>query len=477
MSNSIPPSPAGVPGTGRWRLVLLVLVLLVGAAGAMWMWRDRLQEPPEGPQPAEPAAAAPAGPSVPLSQSVSGLSSGEAVSRAAAARELGPGIAAAVRAAAPVAESQAAVDALVAAVADPDDAVGIAAGTSLAVAFRARPGDAKGGDSPLDPAGAVAALGRRIGSESPEVRTATLAALSGIARSTAASAPPELLALLESGSPEDRDQAAQIVATFSRGIDAAIPVMFQAFENGQPGQPGIMNAAMIVARPSPGAVPLLIEKLGHERVDVRAHAARMLGRIGPEARDALPALLTLLANSDPRGIEGLNVPKDFRGYSPNHDPAAETAAQAVGKIVAGTDAAPAIAAELASAMQAGPPSHRRVYAYTLGLCGAAAAPAVPALLETLRAEIAQPSVPETGPRLVWALGEIAPGTPQAAAAIAALDAALDATDPAMVIAAANTLGRFGAEAAGSLPKLEKLAENEQYGRALGRVIDRLKAGP
>jgi HEAT repeat protein len=455
-------------------LPVLGLVLLGTAALLLWTKRDRLGatgEPGANPELATPAPR----PKSSIPELTKALASSEASDRAAAAQDLGVAIAEAVQEGGPPADSQAAIAALVDAVEDRATEVSTTAGLALAVAFRARP--KPGGESPLDPAPAVAALGRRLTSKDRATRSMALAALSGIARAVPAPAPPELLAALDEGSPQDRDHAAMTVAAFQQGVEPAIPVMFRAFEAAPPGSPGNMNAAFSAIRPPPASIPLLIEKLAHARADVRTRAAQLLGRIGPGAKEAIPALLDLLANSDPRGIEGLEVPQSYRGYSPSHDPAAEAAAQALPKIAGGTDAAPAALDELTKGLRERPPSHRRVYAYTLGLFGKAAAPAVPALVETLRAEVAEPSTPGTGQRLAWALGEIAPETPEASQAVTALSDALGATEAPTVTAAIQALGRFGPAAAPALPRLRELKADSQYEGPINRVLGRIEPAP
>jgi hypothetical protein len=57
-----------------------------------------------------------------------------------------------------------------------------------------------------------------------------------------------------------------------------------------------MNTESIPADPVPG----LLEALGHPFVDVRLEAIGAIGRLGPLATDAIPALIRLL--DDPDGL-------------------------------------------------------------------------------------------------------------------------------------------------------------------------------
>lgn len=53
------------------------------------------------------------------------------------------------------------------------------------------------------------------------------------------------------------------------------------------------------------ALPILINALGNEDRAIRASAATLLGKIGPAAKPAIPALLELLRSESPRGVDRL----------------------------------------------------------------------------------------------------------------------------------------------------------------------------
>ena len=48
------------------------------------------------------------------------------------------------------------------------------------------------------------------------------------------------------------------------------------------------------------AVPLLVEQLASPRADIRRWAATVLGQMGPDATEAIPPLISLLSDPDPR---------------------------------------------------------------------------------------------------------------------------------------------------------------------------------
>jgi HEAT repeat protein len=60
------------------------------------------------------------------------------------------------------------------------------------------------------------------------------------------------------------------------------------------------TAADALGRIGPAAVPDLIRQLRSPRAERRWQAARILGRIGPDAAVAVPDLMVLLEDDDPR---------------------------------------------------------------------------------------------------------------------------------------------------------------------------------
>jgi len=47
------------------------------------------------------------------------------------------------------------------------------------------------------------------------------------------------------------------------------------------------------------SVPVLVEHLTHQRAEIRRWAATVLGEIGPDANDAIPALMHASSDEDP----------------------------------------------------------------------------------------------------------------------------------------------------------------------------------
>ena len=130
-------------------------------------------------------------------------------------------------------------------------------------------------------------------------------------KSTAQPPPPELAALKEGGAeavpvlidllkapdPAVRGKAAQVLGSIGPEAAPAVPALSEALHD--PDRDVRCRAARpwVTLAPRRAAVPSLIEALKDEE-PVRLDAIRALGRIGPDARPALPALLDVLVKED-----------------------------------------------------------------------------------------------------------------------------------------------------------------------------------
>jgi HEAT repeat protein len=228
-------------------------------------------------------------------------------------------------------------------------------------------------------------------------------------------------------------------------------------------------ALVFIAPPAPEAVPVLIDALEHHPEE-GYQVPEALGRLGPDAKAALPTLIGLV-----------------RGGTPGSgDVEALAQVDPEGKVCV-----PA----LVTALGDKDPSVSDAAARALGLLGPAASEAIPALAATLKRDFMQPFENEGSPLVAAAkaLGRIGP---DARSAIPALIRALqvrhfvpaggdlgmeqDQVDYKAAIAAAQVLGSFGPEAKASVPTLidvlrarEKDDDNWEVRReaalALGRI--------
>jgi HEAT repeat protein len=188
----------------------------------------------------------------------------------------------------------------------------------------------------------------------------TAARILGLIGPEAGEAVPDLIQLLQRGDSDDRSDAAvaldRIVAGSPYGLPAAV---------------------------TRDLVPPLIELLRGEDAGVWGPAARILGKIGPEARQAVPALIELLQRGD----------RDARD-----------AAWALGGI--GPEARAAVPA-LIELLQRGDRDARKDAAVALGRIGGQVA--VAALLEVLEGAVPDPEVVSNAMRVLSDIGrEVVP---------------------------------------------------------------------
>ena len=165
-------------------------------------------------------------------------------------------------------------------------------------------------------------------------------------------APPDLM----DPDPAIRQKAA--LSLGERSADAA-NVVPQLVERLHDPQEEVRLAAIdSLARLAPASVPALIDLLGHPKSELRQRAARALGKAGTPAAPAVPNLIAALPDADLR-----------------LSPEIVAALAGIGKL-----SVEPLAQSLASA----PPRGRRGAAEALGLIGADAAPALPALRDRLK---------------------------------------------------------------------------------------------
>lgn len=207
-------------------------------------------------------------------------------------------------------------------------------------------------------------------------------------------------------------------------------------------------------------IPDLIQRLRHKESTVRRSGAEVLGRLGPKAREAIPALLNAACDvdagvrkaaaaaldqvdagwpADPlAGAAVSNLVQVMKGRSSD---IAQTASLLLGRL--GRSAVPELARVLAEGVG---DIHQVFVAKTLGHIGHEAAPAVPALARALTSEftqvrqaaadalsaIGEPSEPAV-PALVLLLGDWNAGVRRAAArAVARVGRAADLAVTALV---------------------------------------------
>ena len=204
--------------------------------------------------------------------------------------------------------------------------------------------------------------------------------------------------------------------------------------------------ALQASHPSATIVPALIKLLATGDGHSRFQATEILARAGPLAKPAIPALLALL--SEPFD---LNRSKADRTSPMYWDPACG-AAVALGEIGPTPESIDGLIALLASDVS------ERASSAASGLAklGPAAGIAVPALIATYARVLESESHFLGQSAVAMALGRLGPHSTAAAESVAILNRGLDSKDTWIRIAAADSLGNFGPDAATVLPKLREL---------------------
>lgn len=107
---------------------------------------------------------------------------------------------------------------------------------------------------------------------------------------------PVLIAATEDADPGVSLQAVATLSEFGVGAASALPAFLAALWTGGVRMRALAGNALI--KLGEIAVPSLIESLSHPAAEVRTKAAYILGRIGPAASAAIPALQLLRTDPD-----------------------------------------------------------------------------------------------------------------------------------------------------------------------------------
>ncbi len=193
----------------------------------------------------------------------------------------------------------------------------------------------------------------------------------------------------------------------------------------------MLHALDALAALGPAAVPRLIDALKYEKL--RGQVVYVLGKIGPAAAPATPALAKLIADKDDR--------------------VAHEAILALANIGPGAkDAVPALTA----ALEQGEKSKAHAMAYALGRIGPAAAEAEPVLFGLLDNSDRRLALVSA-----WALAHIGPASAEVAEkTLPLLIAGLKGPTPLARRGAADALGSLGPAAKVAVPALQSAAHDK-----------------
>jgi HEAT repeat protein len=421
---------------------------------------------------------------VAIPQMTAALDDPEVAVRVAAAEALGSICGSAVASGSMTEAVKAAAAALLVRLKDPVADIRLAAARSLGKISGATPPLL--GASPVDREAIQRARVELRSDQDPRLRSVALRALCSFEND-----PPEgLVAGLEDQSAEVRLVAIELLVHHRRGLDPWIPRVIALAEH-DPEKRVREECTHVLRHPffkppavTEAVVPALLAGLKTEVVPVRCMIVRFTAQLGPVGRAAVPELLRVVSAPlapNLESVQHIEVRED-------DDPGSE-AALALGAIAPGTTDAPQVIAALTEVARSGPLMRRTRTVYALGLFGPAAAEAIPVLIGT----VADPTslnqiqhIVDTASKsglepdesayvhgqaeAARALGKIAPGTPLADQAIAALRTVLNSPAEFCRAAAAEALGQFGPKAASALPRIRELKNDR------APIVSRAAAG-
>jgi len=337
--------------------------------------------------------------------------------------------------------------------------------------------------SATDPAAGLPSSTRALKDEDPGVRIAAAEAVGQLishaiknrtAENEARAAAPELLASLKD--PQANVRNAAIGALTMVGTTSPGGARRESTNSGSPRESNPGSEASVPLIDAGELATVFTALLGDQETSVRLAAVRALGRLQPSAisQAAVPPLVAALQSRDsefryevilvlsrlgPKAgsailafIAALKEPAETdRALAAAGAPVranartgpAYVAAEALGKIAPRTSSAGKAVAALAEVVASGPAGRRPAAASALGQFGAEAVPAIPALVKMLRDTEKPDDADDDRSSAAAALGRIAPGTPSAATAVAALTDALKSKSAETRAAAAKALERFG----------------------------------
>jgi HEAT repeat protein len=326
----------------------------------------------------------------------------------------------------------------------------------------------------------------------PANRLPLVDAIEGLGPSPLA-APSGLLHSLDDPSSLVRLRVIQALSHFSSGVDRAILVLLKDLETTSDRfVPDYLKAAKGM-HPSTAVVPTLIQSLESGDLLLREAAAILLAQIEPSPRAAAPVVIAsvrdAISTGDARSKDERSVGSDFTTKKGTR-PAASTQRSpppgwvsahlttALAKVALPEDSVPL----LIELLRRKSSSTRSAAAVGLAELGPAAHAAIPALIATMKDAIAANgySAVGDGTATAKALGVIAPSAPGAQATseevIAVLSEALNVKVESIRCAAAEALGNFGPRAAGAIPRLHELLEDDfrTVKVAAGSALDQIE---
>ena len=331
-------------------------------------------------------------------------------------------------------------------------------------------------NDPLAPQTLVAAFDAVLERE-PSNRMALVSAIGNLG-TLDFNAPPGLVRALEDPAYLVRGEILKALSNFAGGVDKAVPVLLHDIATNDDPVPPDYGSIAEEMHPSPAVIPTLIDALKSDDGLVSEAAAALLSRVQPAPQSAFPTVVALVKKK----LAMAEPPEIAQSGADDEPPQPGGRARSLGSRPKPPPPG-AITTNLAMALaNAAPPedsmpllmelvkrrSHRTRVAGAAGLgeLGPAAHSAIPALIANLKEAMAAKgnSAEDLGSRTAVALGQIAPGSPDAktlSEVIAVLTEAVNVPIIPIRLPATKALGKFGTQAASAIPALKKLLENQE----------------
>jgi HEAT repeat protein len=291
--------------------------------------------------------------------------------------------------------------------------------------------------------------------------------------------PPQLVACLDDESAEVRVAAANSLIEFGQGPELFLPVALRRLPTEGPEARGGFTHILWNIRFLPTALPLLIEALSSDNPLVRVSAATAINHMGLDATPARSAVMTLLrkeleasrAGNDPKGFGSVDI--------------IEQTSEALVQLSPEGDLLPGTIEILCEVLKSPKPMRQQAAAWSLGVLGRTAAPAVPLLIsafETFPNDPKNPSGDFDRGTIALSLAEITRGTPDADRVSAALAKEWKTARPALKSSLSQALQSLGPKSEQLVPELRQSARDSgpsRIGRGrsprsfLGQYRDRL----
>ena len=339
--------------------------------------------------------------------------------------------------------------------------VGIIAGSASGGSGRGRGAGraAKKAESGLDLDSAAKEITALIDDRDREVRLSAITTIGFLASKMTEGPPKSLLAAMEDESEAHRAAAVSALVKFRSGLDPWVPTLLKHVEKDERTVREACVAALRAIGPpaiTASVAPALIGAIGSRNRDVRLHIVTLLARLAPDPRLAIPALMVVMRepiDSDSRVVDPMSYPTYTRP--------AQAAMQSLSRLAPKTELAGEVIAALTEIVRSGPAQRKRAAALALSAFGSAAAPKVPVLIAFLKEAEASKGPSRDGVAAAQALGRLAPGTPAASDAVAALTAALSSSERLTREAAIEALVSFGPKAASAIPAIQEIQKKDR----------------